>query len=149
MSERPFQNPNARAIASLLAGLRTVAVVGLSPDESRPSHGVARALRAKGIRIIPVNPHAEEVLGERAVADLAAAKALLPAGTALDLIDVFRASEHVPAIVEQAIAIGAPALWLQEGVVHEAAARRASAAGLMVVMDLCIAQALVALGRAS
>jgi predicted CoA-binding protein len=135
-----FANPGPQELAALLRGLRTVAVVGLSADPLRPSYRVARALQQRGLRIVPVNPALQSVLGETAVGTLAAAQAALPAGTPLDLIDVFRASEYVPALVEEAIAIRAPALWLQEGVVHEAAARRARAAGMRVVMDLCIAR---------
>ena len=135
-----FANPGPQELAAFLRGLRTVAVVGLSADPLRPSYRVARALQQRGLRIVPVNPALQTVLGETAVGTLAAAQAALPAGTPLDLIDVFRASEYVPALVEEAIAIRAPALWLQEGVVHEAAARRARAAGMRVVMDLCIAR---------
>jgi predicted CoA-binding protein len=135
-----FANPGPQELAALLRGLRSVAIVGLSADPLRPSYGVARTLQRRGLRIVPVNPALHSVLGETVVPTLAAAQAALPAGAPLDLVDVFRASEHVPAVVEEAIAIRAPALWLQEGVVHEAAARKARAAGMLVVMDLCIAR---------
>lgn len=128
----PFANPNPEEIRALLERVRTIAVVGLSPKPDRPSHSVARALQRFGYRIVPVRPAVAEVLGEPAYARLTD----IP--FPVDLVDVFRAPEHVPAIVEEAIAIGAKALWLQEGVVHETAAERARAAGLTVVMDRCI-----------
>jgi predicted CoA-binding protein len=127
-----FVNPPADEIRALLERVKTIAVVGLSPRPDRPSHSVARALQRFGYRIVPVRPALTEVLGEPAYARLTD----IP--FAVDLVDVFRAPEHVPAIVEEAIAIGAPAIWLQDGVVHEAAAERARAAGLTVVMDRCI-----------
>ena len=111
---------------------RTIAVVGLSPKPNRPSHQVARYMQEAGYRILPVRPAVESILGEPAYASLAD----LP--EVPDLVDVFRAPEHVPEVVEACIALGAPALWLQEGVVHEEAAARAQAAGLTVVMDLCL-----------
>ena len=135
------------AIERILEQTRTVAVVGLSPSPMRPSHAVARYLQRVGYRIVPVNPtepeihvepparqdiDAREVLGERAYPSLRAVP------DAIDLVDVFRRAEHVPAIVEEAIAVGARAIWLQDGVVHETAAQRARSAGLAVVMDDCI-----------
>ena len=108
---------------------RTIAVVGLSPDPSRPSHGVARYLQRHGFRIIPVNPNVEEILGEKCYPDLAS----IP--EKVDAVDVFRRSEEVPPIVEDAIKIKAKAVWLQEGVVSEKAARRAKESGLLFVMD--------------
>ncbi|MCS6786920.1 MAG: CoA-binding protein [Thiobacillaceae bacterium] len=128
----PFINPGPDAVRDLLRQVRTIAVVGLSPRPDRPSHTVARALQRFGYRIVPVRPAVAEVLGERAYARLTD----IP--FPVDLVDVFRAPEHVPAVVEEAIAIGAKAIWLQEGVVHEQAAERARAAGLIVVMDRCI-----------
>ena len=113
----------------ILKESRTIAVVGLSPRPERPSHSVARYLQAQGYRIIPVNPTVEEVLGERSYPDLAS----IP--ETVDVVDIFRRSEHVPPIVEAAIAVGARAVWMQEGVVHEKAAQQAKAAGLLVVMD--------------
>ena len=123
---------NADEIAHLLKNARTIAVVGLSSNRMRPSHGVAEYLQRAGYKIIPVNPNETEVLGERAVAHLEAIR------EKVDIVDIFRRSEFVPEIVESAIAIGAKAVWMQEGVVHEAAAERAGAAGLMVVMDRCM-----------
>jgi predicted CoA-binding protein len=122
----------ADIIEKILKESKTIAVVGLSPDPTRPSHNVARYLQAHGYRIIPVNPIAEEVLGEKSYPDLASVP------DDVDVVDVFRAPEHVPAIVEAAIAKGAKAVWMQEGVVHEEAAARAQEAGLLVVMDHCM-----------
>lgn len=120
------------AIGELLKGAHVIAVVGLSSNRMRPSFGVAEYLQRAGYRIIPVNPNEREVLGERAMARLED----IP--EKVDIVDIFRRSEFVPAVAESAIAIGAKALWLQEGVVHEAAAQRARDAGLFVVMDQCI-----------
>jgi predicted CoA-binding protein len=106
--------------------------VGLSTNPRRPSYGVARYLQRAGYRIIPVNPNVSEVLGERAYATLSE----LP--VPVDVVEVFRRSEFAGAIVDEAIAIGAGAVWLQDGVVDEAAAERARAAGLDVVMDDCM-----------
>jgi len=119
-------------ISEVLHNARTIAVVGLSGKRYRPSYGVAEYLKRAGYRIIPVNPMEKEVLGERSYPDLES----IP--EPVDLVDVFRRSEHVPEIVEAAIRIGAKAIWMQEGVIHEAAAARAEAAGLAVVMDRCI-----------
>ena len=116
----------------ILKESRTIAVVGLSPRPERPSYSVARYLQAQGYRIIPVNPSIDEVLGERSYPDLAS----IP--ETVDVVDIFRRSEHVPPIVEEAIAVGARAVWMQEGVVHEKAAQQAKAAGLLVVMDRCM-----------
>ena len=111
---------------------KVVAVVGLSPDPSRPSYAVARYLQRHGYRIIPVNPKAKEILGERAYASLKD----IP--DEVDVVDVFRKSEEVPAIVEDALSIGARCVWMQEGVEHAASAERARDSGLRVVMDCCI-----------
>ncbi len=127
-----FQNPNDDEIKILLARVRTIAVVGLSPRAQRPSHRVASALQRFGYTIIPVRPAVAEVLGERAYANLRD----LPVKP--DLVDVFRAPQYVATIVDDCIALGAPALWLQEGVVDEVAASRARAAGMQVVMDRCM-----------
>lgn len=123
---------NADGIAQLLKSARTIAVVGLSSSKMRPSHGVAEYLQRAGYKIIPVNPNETEVLDERAVARLEDIR------EKVDIVDIFRRSEFVPQIVESAIAIGAKAVWMQEGVIHEAAAERARAAGLIVVMDRCM-----------
>ena len=121
-----------KPIAEILKSARTIAVVGLSPKRYRPSYGVAEYLQKAGYRIIPVNPRESELLGERCYPDLEA----IP--EAVDIVDIFRRSEFVPEIVEAAIRKGAKVIWMQEGVVHEDAARRAEAAGLQVVMDRCI-----------
>ena len=110
----------------------TVAVVGLSPRPDRDSHGVAQYLQEQGIRIIPVNPAASDILGERCYPDLAS----IP--EPVDTVDIFRRSEEVPAIVAEAIRIGARAVWMQRGVVSHEAASAARDAGLMVVMDECL-----------
>ncbi|MDS4031094.1 MAG: CoA-binding protein [Candidatus Contendobacter sp.] len=127
-----FTNPSTDEIRTLLRRIKTIAVVGLSASPSRPSHGVARALQGFGYRIIPVNPAVREVLGARAYPSLRE----LP--EPVDLVDVFREPSHVAGIVDDCIALKLPALWLQDGVVDEAAALRARAAGLTVVMDRCI-----------
>ena len=119
-------------VLELLRTSRTIAVVGLSSKRWRPSFGVSEYMRRAGYRILPVNPGEHEVLGEKSYASLEE----IP--EKVDIVDVFRRSEFVPEIVEQAIRIGARAIWLQEGVVHEEAAAKARAAGLMVVMDRCI-----------
>ena len=126
-----FQNPGDEKIRQLLRVTRTVAVVGLSPKPNRPSHGVARALQRFGYRIIPVRPVVKEVLGEPAYASLEEVP------ESIDLVDVFRAPEYVDAVVDSCIALGIPAIWLQEGVINDAAAARAEAAGMTVVMDRC------------
>ena len=119
-------------IAALLRSAHTIAVVGLSGKRFRPSYGVAEYLQRAGYRIIPVNPHESQVLGEKCYPDLDA----IP--EAVDIVDIFRRSEFVPEIVEAAIRKGAKAVWMQEGVVHQEAAQRAEAAHLTVVMDRCI-----------
>jgi predicted CoA-binding protein len=122
----------AEQITELLKTAKTIAVVGLSDSALRPSFGVSEYMRAHGYRIIPVNPAIQEWLGERAYASL------LDVPDKIDIVDVFRRSDAVPDIVEQAIQIKAPAIWMQEGVIHEEAAERARKAGIFVVMDLCI-----------
>jgi len=119
-------------IAELLASARVIAVVGLSSKKHRPSYGVSEYMQRAGYRIIPVNPNEESVLGEKAYPILET----IP--ERVDIVNIFRRSEFVPEIVEQAIRIGAQAIWMQEGVVHEEAAERARQAGLTVVMDRCI-----------
>ena len=119
-------------LAEILSSARTIAVVGLSGKRYRPSYGVAEYLQRAGYRIIPVNPRESEVLGEKSYPDLDSVP------EPVDIVDVFRRAEFVPEIVEAAIRIGARAVWMQEGVVHEEAAARARGAGLVVVMDRCI-----------
>ena len=128
-----FANPGDDELRSLLRRARAIAVVGFSPKPGRPSHAVAAALQRFGYRIIPVRPMLKEGLGESAWPDLAA----IPDPGSIDLVDVFRAPEHVDEIADACIALNIPAIWLQEGVVNEAAAERARAAGLTVVMDRC------------
>ena len=127
----PFINPADTIIRDILATPQTIAVVGCSPDPSRDSHQIAALLKAKGHTIIPVNPHCQEVLGERCFASLHE----IP--TRVDMVDVFRRSQFVRQIAEDAVAIDAAVLWLQLGVIDEDAAQRAQAAGLTVIMDRC------------
>jgi hypothetical protein len=117
---------------SRILKMHTIAVVGLSPKPDRPSNDVARYLLAQGYRMIPVNPVQDEILGLKCYPNLAA----IP--EPVDLVDVFRRPEHCPPIAQEAVAIGAKALWLQLGIVNDDAARIASDAGLLVVMDRCI-----------
>ena len=119
------------AIRRILDECRTIAVVGLSSDPMRPSHGVSNYMRRNGYKVIPVNPNETEVFGEKSYADLAAVP------EKIDLVDVFRRSEEAGKAVDEAIAIGAKAVWLQEGVIDGNAAQRALNAGLLVVMDRC------------
>ena len=133
-----FANPRAAEIATLLRAAHTIAVVGLSADHTRPSHGVARAMQRFGYRIIPVTPSAESILGEPAVASLEQLPEVLGGDERVDIVDVFRRPEHVAGIVSQCIRLQLPALWLQEGVLDQAAAQRAVQAGIFTVMDRCI-----------
>jgi uncharacterized protein len=127
-----FTNPDLNEICRIMHAVRNIAVVGLSANQNRPSYRVASAMQGLGYRIIPVRPKVVEVLGETAYANLASVP------YHIDLIDVFRAPEHVPGIVDESIALGIKYLWLQDGVIHEEAAQRAQAAGITVVMDRCI-----------
>lgn len=124
--------PESDPIADLLRSSHTIAVVGLSDNPMRPSHGVSAYMQSHGYRIIPVNPQADEVLGEKSYSSL------LDVPETIDIVDIFRRSEFVPEIVDQAIQSKARAIWMQEGVVHEAAAEKARKAGLLVIMDSCI-----------
>jgi len=119
-------------IGELLTRVKTIAVVGLSSDPMRPSFGVSQYMQRRGYRIIPVNPNESSVLGEKAYPNLSEVP------EKIDLVDVFRRSEFVPEIVEETIRLRIPAVWLQEGVIDQAAAKRARDAGLTVVMDRCI-----------
>jgi predicted CoA-binding protein len=118
-------------IQRILEECRTIAVVGLSSDSWRPSHSVANYMRRSGYRVIAVNPNETEVFGEKAYGDLASVP------EKIELVDVFRRSEEAGKAVDEAIAVGAKAVWLQEGVIDRAAAQRAVDAGLLVVMDRC------------
>ena len=121
-----------KQISEILHDFRTIAVVGLSAKRYRPSYGVAEYMQRAGYRIIPVNPNVDEVLGEKSYPDIDSVP------EPIDIVDIFRRSESVPEIVDAAIRKGAKVIWMQEGVVHEEAARRAKEAGLAVVMDRCI-----------
>lgn len=116
----------------IFAMAKTIAVVGLSSNPARASHGVAAYFQQQGFRIIPVNPNETEVLGEKSYPDLQSVP------EKVDLVNVFRRSEHVPGIVDDAIAAGASALWLQQGVTHAEAEEQARAAGMRVVSDACM-----------
>ena len=131
----PFRNPADETIREILGTPRTIAVVGCSPDPSRDSHQIAALLKAKGHTVVPVNPHCREILGERCFASLQEART--HAGAAIEMVDVFRRPRFVSRIADDAVTIGASILWLQLGVIDEAAARRAADAGLTVVMDRC------------
>lgn len=131
-----FQNPGPEEIKALLTRVKTIAVVGLSPKPDRPSFGVSQAMQRFGYRIVPVRPALDEALGEKAYARLAD----IP--FPVDMVNVFRDAAAIPGVVDEVIALGtthgAPAIWIQEGIVHDAAAEKARAAGLTVVMDRCV-----------
>jgi predicted CoA-binding protein len=127
-----FANPSSDEMRALLGRVRTVAVVGLSPKLDRPSHRIARLLQQWGYRVFPVRPGVAQVLGEKAYARLAE----LPEQP--DLVNVFRSADRVDGLVDECIALGLPAIWIQQGIVNEPAAERARAAGMFVVMDRCI-----------
>ena len=129
----PDRFADPETIRKVLDYAQTIAIVGLSPNPARPSHGVARYLQSRGLRVVPVNPNAPEVLGERSYRSLA------DVPFSIDLVDVFRQSSAVAGIVDQAIQVQARGLWLQLGVIDVRAAERAAAAGLDVVMDRCLA----------
>lgn len=127
-----FSNPDEAALRRLLEGARRIAVVGLSPKPHRDSHRIGRYLLERGYDVVPVYPRLDEILGRpayRRVQDI-------PGG--VDLVDVFRRSEGLPDVVDDALAVRAPALWFQVGCIHEEAASRAASAGATVVMDRCI-----------
>lgn len=132
MHDEPFQNPDDATLRQLLENVRRIAVVGLSPKPHRDSHRVARYLLERGYEVIPVYPREESILGQpvfRRVRDITGG---------VDLVDVFRRSEHLPEVVEDALLGRVQALWFQLGCVHDAAARRAAEAGAVVVMDRCL-----------
>jgi predicted CoA-binding protein len=126
--------PEDRELRALLGEAHTIAVVGLSSNQGRPSFGVARYLQTHGYRIVPVNPRESEVLGEPAYASLLE----IPGDLPIDVVDVFRRAEETPAVARDAVAIGAKVLWLQEGIVNDEAYRIADGAGLEVIMGVCI-----------
>lgn len=128
MASQPQSDP----IADLLRRSKTIAVVGLSCNPFRPSHGVSAYMQTHGYRVIPVNPNIAECLGEKAYASL------LQVPEKIDIVNIFRRSEFVEEIVDQAIQLKVPAVWMQEDVIHEGAAENARKAGISVVMDRCI-----------
>ena len=124
--------PNYDPVAEVLRKAKTIAVVGLSNSPLRPSHGVSAYMQTQGYKIIPVNPDIEEALGEKAYARLE------DVPEKVDIVNIFRRSEFVPEIVDSAIRLKVPAIWMQETVVDEKAAQKARAAGIFVIMDACI-----------
>src|SRR2546430_7652954 len=126
------RNPTTEEIRSLLTSAKTVAMVGASSNPEKASHGIMQKLQRAGYHVVPVNPREKEVLGEKAYASL------LDIPEHIDIVDVFRRSEDTPPIADEAVKIGAKALWLQTGIVNEDAAARAKAGGLTVAMDACI-----------
>src|SRR5258707_15444310 len=126
--------PQTDLVTELLRKAKTIAVVGLSSNPMRPSHGVTAYMQSQGYRIIPVNPHIESSLGEKAYASL------LEVPEKIDIVNIFRRPEFVEGIVDQAIRLKIPAIWMQEDVIHEKAAEKARNAGIFVVMDRCILQ---------
>ncbi len=127
-----FPNPTEHVRRTLLKRVKTIAVVGLSPNPARPSHGVAASMQRFGFNIIPVHPAVTDVLGETAYERLA------DVPVPIDLVNVFRRAEFIDGIVDECLALGIKAIWIQEGIVNEPAAARARAAGMTVVMDRCI-----------
>ena len=128
----PHHNPPDDVLRQLLTSASTIAMVGASSNPDRPSNGIMRKLLSAGYRVIPVNPNETSVLGERAYASLA------DVPERIDIVDVFRRAEFTPAIADEAVTIGAKALWMQSGVVNDEAAAKAEAGGLLAVMDACI-----------
>jgi uncharacterized protein len=128
----PHSNPSDAALTSLLTAARTIAIVGASSNPDKASHGIMQKLQHVGYKVIPVNPRETEILGERSY------PSLLDVPEPIDIVDVFRRAQDTPAIADEAVTIGAKALWLQTGIVSEDAAARAEAGGLVVVMDACI-----------
>lgn len=127
-----FENPNRDRIKEILEETQTIAVVGLSDKPERTSHMVSLAMQQKGYRIIPVNPNADQILGERCYASLSDVE------EPIDIVNVFRRSEHVLPVAEEAVKVKAKVLWLQQGVINEQAAELAQSNGLEVIMDRCI-----------
>jgi len=127
-----FANPDNGKICAMLRQVKTIAVVGLSPKPSRPSHRIARLLKARGYRIIPVHPLITDILGETAYASLDAI------GEKVDLVNVFRSADQLGPVVDDRLRLGLPRLWVQEGIINEDAAEHARMGGIEVVMDRCI-----------
>ena len=137
-----FKNPDAGARCALLKTIKTIAVVGLSPNAARPSYGVAKAMQEFGFRVIPVHPAATEILGEKvypSLKDIPEAVDLVEAGLfEPDEYALFRSAEFIDGVVDECLALGLKAIWIQEGIVNEPAAARAQTGGMTVVMDRCI-----------
>jgi predicted CoA-binding protein len=127
------RNPSDAELKNLLTEARTIAMIGASSNPDKASYGIMQQLQKRGYHVIPINPRETEVLGERAYASLADVK------EPIDIVDVFRRAEDTPAIADEAVKVGAKALWLQTGIVSDDAAARAEAGGLLAVMDACIA----------
>jgi hypothetical protein len=132
MGSTAFENPSAEERCALLKRVKTIAVVGLSPNPARPSHGVARAMQGYGYTIIPVHPTARRILGATAYPRLA------DVTVSIDLVNVFRRAEHIDDVVDDCLKLNLKNLWIQEGIVNEPAALRARSKGIWVVMDCCI-----------
>ena len=132
MGSGEFKNPDAEERCALLKRVRTIAVVGLSPNPARPSYGVSQAMQGFGYAIVPVHPSARDVLGAKAYTRLRD----IP--VSVDLVNVFRRAEYIDAVVDDCLALGLKNIWIQEGIVNEPAAMRAVMGGMMVVMDRCI-----------
>ena len=128
----PHQNPSDEQLRKLLTDARTIAMVGASSSPDKPSHGIMKKMLAAGYHVIPVNPRETEVLGQKAFASLRD----IP--EKVDIVDVFRRAEDTPPIADDAVAVGAKAIWLQSGISNDETARRAEAGGLMAIMDACI-----------
>ena len=133
--ELPDHNPPSAAIANILQNCRKIAIVGISPKQARDSNKVARYLMEQGYEIVPVNPGQKEILGNTCF------KTLKDIPFPIDIADLFINPTRVPAVVDQAIAIGVPAIWMQEGVVHNDSASKARKAGIQVIMNMCIMKA--------
>mgnify|MGYP001558046956 CR=1 FL=1 len=131
----PYVPPSDETLRKLFVSAKTIAVVGCSPRPERTSHQIAAAMQARGYRIVPIHPAGGEILGEKVFPNLAS----IPRETRIDIVNVFRRAEHGPALAATAVDIGARALWLQQGVYSEEAARIAAGGGLVCVMDQCIA----------
>lgn len=127
-----MQLPPVENLKALFAGMKNIAIVGLSPKENRPSNQVARYLQDVGYTIVPVNPGPEEILGQKCYPDL------LSIGGSIDVVDIFRRADQVVPVVRDAITIGAKVVWMQQGIVNDQAAKIAEEAGLMVFMDRCL-----------
>jgi predicted CoA-binding protein len=132
MSSGVFENPSDEERCALLKRVKTIAVVGLSPNPSRPSYGVSQAMQGFGYTIVPVHPAAREILGVKAYPRLKAVP------VPIDLVNVFRRAEHLDGVVDECLELGLKSIWIQEGIVNEPAALRALKAGMTVVMDRCI-----------